>query len=68
MKVYKHMRDNKTVYEDDAQDYAMKQLGIEIKPMDKHGAYTQEQIDFMSEFTEWYFSGDWYPDEEKEAM
>jgi len=68
MKIYRHMKKNLKVYEDEAQDYAFEKLGISIKPMDKDGNYTQEQIDFMSEFTDWYFSGNWFEDEEKEAI
>lgn len=68
MKVYKHIRKDIKVYEDEAQDYAMEQLGIIIKPLDTGSTYTLEQMEFLTEFTEWYFSGNWFKDEEKEAM
>lgn len=68
MKVYKHVTQDIMVYKDEAEYYAMEQLGINIKPMGVHGTYTQEQIDFMCEFRDWYFSGNWFEDEIKEAM
>ncbi len=61
--VYKHFRTNEIVYEEDAEEYALDHLGITIKPLDKHGAYTQEQIDFLGEFTDWFFDGDWIEEE-----
>lgn len=64
--IYRKMHSNEFVYKEDAEDYAMDHLGIEIKPIGKDGEYTQEQIDFMGEFTEWYFSGDWYQDVKEE--
>lgn len=67
MKEYQHITKNISVDEDEAEDYAMEQLGITIKPKDKDGTYTQEQIDFLSEFTEWYFSGMWVLEEKEET-
>ena len=67
VKVYQHMTNKKLkVRKEDAENYAMEHLGVTIKPLDKDGVYTQEQIDFMAEFTEWYFSGDWIEEEVKE--
>lgn len=64
MFVYKHMHRDETVSEEDAELYAMEQLGITIKPLGKHGTYTEEQIEFKSEFIEWYFSGNWVKEKE----
>ena len=68
MKIYRHICKNDKVYKDEAQDYAMDQLGITIKPVEKDGTYSQEQIDFMGEFTDWYFSGDWVLEEETQEI
>lgn len=66
MKVYKHMHSKEVVEKEDAEDYAMDQLGITIAPKGNDGALTLEQTEFISEFTEWYFSGDWIEEEVKE--
>ena len=65
-KLYKHFRTNEIVYEEDAEEYALDHLGITVKPLDKDGVFTQEQIAFKGEFTEWYFSGDWVKYDESE--
>lgn len=64
--LYKHMKTNEVVYEEDAEAYAIDQLGITITPKGKGGAFTQEQTEFICEFTDWYFSGNWIKEEEKE--
>lgn len=57
--VYENMHTREQVAEEDAQDYALDQLGIKIEPKGKNGEYTKEQIEFVLEFTDWYFSGEW---------
>ncbi len=64
--VYQHMKTNEIVFKEDAEAFALDQLGLTIKPLDKHGAYTQLQIDFLGEFTEWYFSDMWVKEKVKE--
>lgn len=64
--VYKHFNTNEIVNEEDAEEYALDHLGITIKPLDKDGVFTQEQIDFLGEFTEWFFSGEWIKYKESE--
>ena len=66
MKVYRHIHTDEIIEKGkDAEDYAMEQLGLMkdgksvIIPKGEHGAYTQEQFEFICEFTEWYFSGNW---------
>lgn len=59
VKAYVSLHGSKIVRKDEAQDYAMNELGIEIKPKGEHGVLTSEQSDFLAEFTDWYFSGDW---------
>lgn len=60
--IYRHITNQDFVYKDEAEDYALAHLGLTIKPLEKDGSYTQEQIDFLGEFTEWYFSGEWIED------
>lgn len=63
-KYYKNMKTNEKVVQEDATDYAFEKLGIKkIEPMGNNGEYTLEQIDFMKEFTDWYFSGEWTEEE-----
>ena len=64
--LYKHMKTNEVVFEEDATVYALEQLGITITPKGKGGAFTQEQTEFICEFTDWFYSGNWIKEEEKE--
>jgi hypothetical protein len=66
MKLYRHIHTDEVVFEEDAEDYAMDHLGITIEPLGKHCVHTQEQIEFIVEFTEWYFSGNWIKEEREE--
>ena len=59
MKGYIHHKTNELVFEEDAESYALDHLGLKIKPVGANATYTQDQIDFLGEFTSWYFSGDW---------
>ena len=56
---YQNITTNEMVYEEDWQDYAINQLGITIEPKGQAGSYTTDQLDFIKEFTDWYFSGNW---------
>lgn len=67
MKLYRHIHSKEVVFEEDAEAYAMDQLGITVTPKGLGGALTQEQTEFICEFTEWYFSGNWIEEEEKEV-
>jgi hypothetical protein len=67
MKLYKHIHTNEVVYEEDAEDYAMDQLGITVTPKGKGGALTGFQTEFICEFTDWFFSGNWIKEEEKDV-
>ena len=57
---------NELVKEEDAEEFALDHLGITMKPLDKHGAFTQEQIDCRCMNTEWYFSDNWIKYKESE--
>lgn len=58
-KAYKNYDTEELVWEEDWQEYAMYKLGVKITPLGKEGTYTIDQLDFMKEFTEWYFSDNW---------
>lgn len=62
-KVYRHFNTNEEVFEEDWEQYAMEKLGIKIEPLGKNGEMTQEQLEFIEEFTDWYYSGNWILDE-----
>ena len=68
MEVYKNILNNEIVYKEDAQEYAMEMLGIKIKPMEKDGTYTVEQIEIMQDIEDYYFSGNWIKDELEEEQ
>lgn len=62
-KVYKHFHTNEEVWEEDWEQYAMEKLGIKVEPKGKNGTMTMEQLEFIEQFTEWYFSGNWVLEE-----
>lgn len=59
MKFYKNITNNKIVYEDEAEEYVLDQLGITVTPKGKNGEMTLMQIENIQETVEWYFSGNW---------
>ena len=61
--VYRNIKTDEEVPEVDWTNYAKEKLGIEITPQGKNGELTIDQLDFLKEFTEWYFSGDWIEEE-----
>lgn len=63
--VYENIKTNEEVLIEDAQEYAMDNLGIKITPLGKAGEYTLDQIDFIQTFTEWYFSDNWVKKKKK---
>ena len=62
---YRNMNTNEIVIEEEAEEYVKEKLGIKIEPIGKFSTYTQEQIEFITEFVEWYFSGEWIKEEFK---
>lgn len=66
IKFYKNITNNKIVYEDEAEEYVLDQLGITITPKGKNGEMTLMQIENIRETVEWYFSGNWIKEEVKE--
>ena len=59
IKFYKNITNNKIVYEDEAEEYVLDQLGITVTPKGKNGEMTLMQIENIRETVEWYFSGNW---------
>ena len=59
IKFYKNITNNKIVYEDEAEEYVLDQLGITVTPKGKNGEMTLMQIENLQETIEWYFSGNW---------
>lgn len=66
MKYYKEMSTGKIVYEEDAEDYVLERLGITVTPRGKNGEMTTEQIENIESTVEWFFSGNWIEEEEKD--
>lgn len=71
-KIYRNSYLKEFIYEDDAKEYALTQLGLmengelRIIPRGRNGEYTLEQLDNINETVNWYFSGNWYEDEIEE--
>lgn len=59
IKFYRNITNNKIVYEDEAEEYVLEQLGITVTPKGKNGEMTLMQIENIQETVEWYFSGNW---------
>ena len=57
LKYYKHIHTGETVYEDEAEFYALEKLGVTVTT--ENGVLTDEQKEFIKSTTEWYFSGNW---------
>lgn len=68
MEVYKNISNNEIVYKEEAQEYAMEMLGIKIKPKEKDGTYTLDQMEVMQDIEDYYFSGNWIKDELEEEQ
>lgn len=58
-KAYRNYDTRDLVWEEDWQDYAMEQLGVNIEPQGIGGIYTLEQKDFIETLIDWYFSDNW---------
>lgn len=47
------------VYEEEALDYVLEKLGLEMHPVGQAQIETLEQVEFKEMLVEWYFSGNW---------
>ena len=66
MKYYKNITTQEVVEDDDSEDYVLEKLGITIEPKGPNGAKTLEQIEFIENTVEWFFSGNWVEEIERD--
>lgn len=64
VKFYKSLTRNtngkfEIVYEEEALEYVLEKLGLEMKPVGQAQTETLEQVEFKEMLVEWYFSGNW---------
>lgn len=66
MKKYTRMFTNEVVYEVDAENYVLNELGITITPKGENGEMTEKQIKNIKETIDWFFSDNWIEEEMEE--
>ena len=66
MKYYIKMFTNEIVYEIDAENYVLNELGITITPKGENGEMTEKQIKNIKETIDWFFSDNWIEEEMEE--
>ena len=72
MKCYRNITTDEVVYKEEAEEYALQELGLMDKgkliiiPKGKNATYTEKQLQNIKETVEWFFSGNWI-EEIKEA-
>lgn len=59
MKQYRHIHTKEIVFEEDAVEYVLDELGVTIEPKGENGEMTVEQLEHIESTVEWYFSGNW---------
>jgi hypothetical protein len=73
MKCYRNITTDEVVYEEDAEYYALTELGLMengklvIIPRGKNGEMTLEQLDNIKDTVEWFFSGNWIQEKIREV-
>lgn len=73
MKCYRNKTTDEVVYEEDAEYYALTELGLMengklvIVPKGKNGEMTLEQLDNIKDTVEWFFSGNWIEENIREV-
>lgn len=67
MKNYRNISTDEVVYEEEAEEYALNELGITITPKGKNGEMTEKQKENIRETVEWFFSGNWVEEKIKEV-
>lgn len=73
MKCYRNMTTDEVVYEEDAEYYALTELGmmengkLVIIPRGKNGEMTLEQLDNIKGSVEYFFSGNWIEEKIREV-
>ena len=63
MKQYKNIKTSEIVLEEEAENYVLDKLGIQVIPKGKNGELTLEQVEFIDTYIEWYFSDNWIKEE-----
>ena len=66
MKYYRKMFTNEIVYEIDAENYVLNELGITITPKGENGEMAEKQIKNIKETIDWFFSDNWIEEEMEE--
>ena len=59
MKCYRNITTDEVVYKEEAEEYALNELGITVIPKGKNGEMTQLQLENIEETINWFFSGNW---------
>ena len=67
MKCYRNITTDEVVYEEEAEEYALNELGITITPKGINGEMTEKQKENIRETVEWFFSGNWVEEKIKEV-
>ena len=73
MECYRNINNGEIVYKEEAEDYALTQLGMKkngklvIIPMGENGEYTVEQLENIENIVEWFFSGNWIEEDINEV-
>lgn len=67
MKNYRNISTDEVVYEEEAEEYALNELGITITPKGINGEMTEKQKENIRETVEWFFSGNWVEEKIKEV-
>jgi len=69
MKFYRNITTNEKVYKEEAEEYALYELGLMDKgkliivPKGKDNTYTEKQKENIKETVDWFFSGNWIEEE-----
>ena len=66
MKYYRKMFTNEIVYEIDAENYVLNELGITITPKGEDEKMTEKQLENIKETVDWFFSDNWIEEEMEE--
>ena len=59
MKCYRNITTDEVVYKEEAEEYALNELGLTVTPKGKNGEMTQLQLENIQETINWFFSGNW---------
>ena len=66
MKYYVNITTKEIVPECEFEEYVLEHLGITLEPQGENGTRTLEQTEFIENTIEWYFSGNWIEEYEKD--